>query len=236
MQSVLAVFLLSIGMLLISEQALSAEQRTCDSQIGQVFEYRVATKSIEGAPLAIQQTDCKGLFSIGPVADYTFLDFATWSGSCIPFLFEVESIESYVEAMGAGKTSEEIYYIATLCREEKFQFRYFEHKNDAWSEIAPSAFPKDRALENLWDWMGGGIKYTRDTPKHVQDGLKDSDEYFVRARATVKPDVYLFYTGLTARMWAHLESGVDFWAFDEHFTDDEARQHAVAYAEKYSID
>jgi len=109
------------------------------------------------------------------------------------------------------------------------------YKNSEWSEIKNTEFPKERALENLWYWQGGGIKYSRNTPKYIQEGIKESSDVFVRKRLRFNPESYAFYTGLTARMWAHLETNVDFWEFDDHFSDQAAKEHAANYSNKYSV-
>lgn len=231
------------------------EERFCDAQTDRSFEYHIATVGIEGTPLAITQTDVRTDgdalvphnlvvgghampgFSISPLEKTSTLTmFDKWSGSCVPFLFDVESEERWLRNVQAGTPEDNVYYIASLCRLSEFSFRYHRYEDGTWSEIAGSMFPKERALENLWDWQGGGLKYTRDTPKYIQDGLLvDNDLVFTRGRATVKPESRAFYMGLTARMWAHLESGVDFWQFDEEFSDESAKKHAEMYSEKYSI-
>jgi hypothetical protein len=161
--------------------------------------------------------------------------FKAWSGECVPFLFEVVSAEAFATALNTRTTQEGVCYIASLCRRKPFHFKYFRHQDLKWSQIDRAEFSTTRALKNLWDWRSGGIKYSKATPRFIQDGLKRSDALFRRARVTVKPESYTFFAGLTARMWAHLESSVDFWAFDKHFSDEGTRQHAVAYSRKYSI-
>lgn len=230
------------------------QERFCDAQAGRSFEYYVSTVGIEGTPLAITQTDIRTdgdalvphnlvvgghatpRFSISTLevaSKHTMFD--TWSSSCVPFLFDVDSEEHWLRNVQAGTPEDNVYYIASLCRQGKFSFQYYRYEDGAWSEIEGSEFPKDRALENLWDWQGGGLKNSRDTPKFIQDGLQVSSDVFKRGRATVSPDNWTFYTGLTARMWVHLETGVDFWEFDEKFSDEAAREHARMYSKKYSI-
>lgn len=230
------------------------EERFCDAQATRSFEYHVATVGIEGTPLAITQSDvrtdgdalvphnlvvgghAKPIFSISALERTSkVLVFDIWSSSCVPFLFDIESEERWLQNAQAGTPENNVYFIASLCRLDKFSFRYYRYEDGTWSEIESSMFPKERALENLWAWQGGGLKYSRDTPKIIQDGLLVGDNVFSRGRAIVRPESRAFYTGLTARMWAHLESGVDFWQFDKEFSDEAAKKHAEMYSERYSI-
>jgi hypothetical protein len=228
-------------------------QRFCESTKYKKFEYATLTKSITGAPILLSQHDLnndgdallphtliigghkKPQFVIAPIQKSKFDQFHPWCGECVPFLFERESEKKWIQAINSGKLNQLIYYIATLCRQDKFAFKYYKYEHQKWFEIEPNEFPKNLALQNLWHYESAGIKYAMNTPKFIQDGIKKSDDIFTRERLKISPESYGFYTGLTARMWAHLESGVDFWEFDNRFSDEAAKEHAVIYREKYSI-
>lgn len=230
------------------------KKRFCDAQKAVQYSYSVITTSIEGVPIVLRQIDTSSdgdalvphnlivgghiqpRFRIEAEARYGLLNFTPWEGECVPFLFEIASPDEYIERVKAESATDSlVYFIASLCRTEKFHFKYYKYEKRTWNEIPSAEFPKDRALENLWDWMGGGIRYTRNTPKFIQDGLQESELPFQRGKVIVKPSNWNFYTGLTARMWVHLESGIDFEDFDKQFSDDAARNHANEYADKYDI-
>lgn len=231
------------------------KDRFCKAQQGSQYSYSVITVSIEEIPILLRQIDIssdgdaliphnlvvgrhltpKFRIESGKLENKP-LDFEGWQSECVPFLFELGSPDEYKASLKSKRpVNDLVLFIATLCRVEQFHFKYFKYENRKWSEIPRTEFPKDRAVENLWDWMGGGIRYTKDTPKHIQDGLLESDLPFKRKKVIIKPDNWNFYTGLTARMWAHLESGVDFDNFEKHFSDEEAKAHAIGYVEKYGI-
>ena len=245
-----ADFLVAVGAETIPDDW---EARFCSAQEASSFEYVIRTVGIEGTPLMVRQRDANTdgddlvphnvvvgghaapQFSIAAVDGMAeIMTFEPWTGDCVPFLFDVESEQMLLENARAKKPQDNVYLIATLCRHDQFRFRYFRY-DGGWGEIEASQFPKDRALENLWEWQAGGLQFSRDTPQYVQEGMKISSDGWVRERVPVNPESRLFYTGLTARMWAHLESGIDFWQFDEALSDEEARQHAESYSRKYSI-
>lgn len=243
-------YLLKVGAIKIPEDW---SQRFCESTQYKRFEYVTATESITGAPIVIQQVDlnCDGdalvphNLVIGghkmPKFEINSLDrnptdqFNSWNGDCVPFLFERESEEKWMQAVKSGSLYKVVYYIATLCRRDKFNFKYYIYNHPKWYEIDAKEFPKKLALENIWYYQSADIQYARHTPKFIQDGLKVSDDAFSREKMKIDPERNWFYTGLTARMWAHIESGVDFWEFDDHFSEEEAKEHAVRYQNKYSI-
>ncbi len=248
-----AEFITNFG---LEELPAGWKKRFCDAQRALVLEYAVSTVSVEGVPLELLQRDSTNdgdalvphslvvggriqpQFSISAL-DHTSgaLSFSEWVGTCVPFLFEVESQADLDPDVESGTPRETSLYIATICRTGQFRFQYYRYRNEEWSEIQRGEFPKERALENLWDWQGGGIRYSRDTPKFIQDQLKEGRrEAFVRKRTRIAADSPFFYTGLTARMWAHLESGVDFWQFDDAFSGEEVREHARSYSRKYSLE
>jgi len=118
-------------------------ERFCSAQKNQKFEYTIQTVGIEGTPLIIKQIDFtndgdalvphilvvggneRPEFDISPAElKQDYMQFDKWTGSCVPFLFDVESEESWVLSLKNGKLNEVNYYIATLCRNEKFRFRY----------------------------------------------------------------------------------------------------------------
>ncbi len=226
----------------ISTMIKSWKQQYCDANKNVRYEYIINTKSIDGAPLLVKQIDVTshsvpllgrdGLivgghqtpeFTVTADQRYKHLNFSAWSSNCVPFVFEIDPQISGV------------YYIASLCREGAFHFKYYKHQDQQWSEIKPEEFPKERALENLWHWRPGALKSSNHTPAYIQRAPQDNNSVFTRERLIVIPASLNFITGLTARMWAHIESGVDFWQFDDHFSMEEAHQHAKSYIAKYSI-
>lgn len=226
-------------------------QRFCRYSNSQTFEYLTSTESITGAPILIRQVDInndgyvlvphsliigmtrKPQFEISSFKKNTTDQFNSWHGECVPFLFERESEKKWIDAVSRGKFEKVVYYIAALCRRDKIHFKYFRYEHPKWLEIEPNEFPKQLALENLWYYQSAGVQYAKNTPKFIQDGIKESNDVFVRERLKIKPENYWFYNGLTGRMWAHLESGIDFWQFDNYFSDDAAKKHAVDYQKKY---
>lgn len=226
-------------------------QRFCESTRNRKFEYATLTKSITGAPILLSQVDQnndgdaliphiliigghkKPQFVITPFRDNKLDQFNSWHGECVPFLFERESEKKWLQAVKSGNLEKAVYYIAALCRSNKITFKYYRYEHPKWYEIKPEKFPKELALENLWHYQSAGIQYAKNTPKFIQDGIQKSDDVFTREKLKIEPESYRFYTGLTARMWAHLESGIDFWEFDNHFSDETAKKHAVEYQKKH---
>lgn len=101
----------------------------------------------------------------------------------------------------------------------KIRFRYYREKHDVLTEIDARDYPPEIATQNLWLKADNGTR---------MDGTA-SNEYDTTRELNPK-DVY-FRRSLTAKIWAQIETGKEFYELDvdidESVLQDFLKKHAV---------
>lgn len=113
-------------------------------------------------------------------------------------------------------------YLIVFDREsdaKQIRFRYFHQNHGAMAEIAPKDFPKEIAVQNLWLKKENGFR----------DG-KPIDE--VEIVKNLDPGSIDFQDSLTAKIWAQLESGKEFYEIKDTPV---AAGFLKNFSEKYSV-
>lgn len=113
-------------------------------------------------------------------------------------------------------------YLIVFDRESDFKqirFRYFRQDHGVMAEIVPKDFPKEIAVQNLWLEKESGFR----------DGKPINE---IEIAKNLDPASIDFQESLTAKIWAHLESGKEYYEIKDTPV---AASFLKDYGEKYRV-